>query len=126
MSDRYITGKVETYSSGTAGRALGTARANHFVIDDLASHDPPGPGEAINALELFLSGITACGTLMMERLAKTANLPLKRASVTMEGSIDTQAQREGPPVLDSAKMTFTLFGLSSTQARELVETYKRR
>ena len=124
MSDRYITAQVQTYSSGTAGRALSSARANHFVIDDMASHG--GPGEAINAAELFLSGITGCAVLMMERLARADNLPLKRTHVSMEGSIDTQAQREGPPVLDSARMQFTLVGLTNAQAKELVDTYKRR
>jgi uncharacterized OsmC-like protein len=126
MSDRYITAQVQTYSSGTPGRALSSARTNHFVIDDMASHDHGGPGEAINAAELFLSGITGCAVLMMERLARANNLPLKRTHVSMEGSIDTQAQREGPPVLDSARMKFTLVGLTNAQAKELVDTYKRR
>src|SRR5262245_53613288 len=124
MDDRYITARVQTYTSGTPGRALSSARANHFVIDDLASHG--GPGEAINAAELFLSGITGCAVLMMERLARANNLPLKRTDVRMEGTIDTQAQREGPPVLDSARMQFTLVGLTNSQAKELVDTYKRR
>ncbi len=53
MGDRYITAQVQTYSSGTPGRALCSARTNHFVADDLAAHG--GPGEALNAAELFLS-----------------------------------------------------------------------
>jgi len=96
------------------------------VADDLASHGHGGPGEALNAAELFLSGITACAVLMMERLARASSLPLQRADVTMEGSIDTEAVREGPPVLDRAHMQFTLVGLTNAQAKELVETYKRR
>lgn len=124
MSERYITAQVRTYSSGTPGRALCSARSNHFVADDLGSHG--GPGEAINAAELFLSGITACAVLMMERLARASSLPLQRADITMEGSIDTEAVREGPPVLDRAHMRFELVGLSNAQAKELVETYKRR
>jgi uncharacterized OsmC-like protein len=126
MSDRYITATVQTYSSGTPGRALSSARTNHFVIDDLATHEHGGPGEAINAAELFLSGITGCAVLMMERLARANNLPLKRTHVSMEGAIDTQAVREGPPVLDRANMQFTLVGLTNAQAKELVDTYKQR
>ena len=125
MSERYITAQVRTYSSGTPGRALCSARANHFVADDLASHGHSGPGEAINAAELFLSGITACAVLMMERLAQASSFPLQRAEVSMEGSIDTQAVREGPPVLDRAHMRFELVGLNEAQAKEMVETYKR-
>jgi len=124
MSDRYITAQVKTYSSGTPGRALCSARTNHFVADDLAAHG--GPGEAINAAELFPSGITAGAVLMAERLARASNLPLKRAHVSMEGRIDTEAVREGPPVLDRAHMQFMLVGLTNAQAKELVETYKRR
>ncbi len=126
MSERYITAQVRTYSSGTPGRALCSARTNHFVADDMASHDHSGPGEAINAAELFLSGITACAVLMMERLARASSFPLQRADVSMEGSIDTEAVREGPPVLDRAHLRFELVGLSEAQAKEMVETYKRR
>ena len=125
MSERYITAQVRTYSSGTPGRALCSARANHFVADDIAAHGHGGPGEAINAAELFLSGITACAVLMMERLARASSFPLRRADVSMEGSIDTEAVREGPPVLDRAHMRFELVGLTEAQAKEMVETYKR-
>ena len=84
------------------------------------------PPRRCSAAELFLSGITACATLMMERLAREAKLPLTRADVTMEGTIDTQMQREGPVVLDRARMNFVLAGISEAQAAQLVETYKRR
>ena len=124
MNERYITATVRTYSSGTPGRALSSARHNQFVADDLASHG--GPGEAVNAAELFLSGLTVCAVLMMERLARASSLPLQKAEVTAEGSIDTEAVREGPAVLDRAHMRFELVGLSQAQAKELVETYKRR
>ena len=126
MSEQYITSQVRTYSSGTPGRALCSARTNHFVVDDLASHDHSGPGEAINAAELFLSGITACAVLMMERLAAASDISLQRTDVTMESAIDTQAVREGPPVLDRAHMTFTLVGPTEAQAQEMVNTYKMR
>ena len=124
MSERYITAQVRTYSSGTPGRALNSARHNQFVADDLAAHG--GPGEAINAAELFLSGLTVCAVLMMERLARASSLPLQKADVTAEGAIDTEAVREGPAVLDRARMRFELVGLNTAQAKELVETYKRR
>lgn len=126
MGERYITAQVRTYSSGMPGRALCSARHNHFVADDLATHGYGGPGEAINAAELFLSGLTACAVLMMERLARASGVPLKRAEVSAEGSIDTEAVREGPAVLDRAHMRFELVGPTEAQTREMVETYKRR
>jgi uncharacterized OsmC-like protein len=93
------------------------------VIDDGAGHD--GPGDAPGAGELFLAGITGCATLMMERLARAANAPLKRVEVNMEGVIDTQARREGPAVFESARLEFVMAGIPQAQAREFVDTYKR-
>jgi hypothetical protein len=61
MDDRSLTAEVQTYSGGTPGRALRSARTHPCVIDDLASHG--GPGEAINAAELFLSGLTGCAVM---------------------------------------------------------------
>jgi uncharacterized OsmC-like protein len=125
MADtRYLTGEVRTYSSGTPGRALWQARTNHFVTDDLIDHG--GPGEAATAIELFLGGITACAVFMVERLAKEAGLPLKRAAVGMKAMSDRHALRSGPPVLDCAAMHFELVGITEDAAAKLVETFKRR
>ena len=123
MADRYLKPSVKTVSTGIPGRHIWSARHNHVVIDDSAGHD--GPGDAPGAGELFLAGITGCATLMMERLARHANTPLKRVEVSMEGVIDTQAKHEGPAVFESARMEFIMAGVSETQAREMVETYKR-
>ncbi len=123
MAERYINPKVKTVSTGIPGRHIWSARGNQVVIDDSAAHG--GPGNAPGAGELFLAGITGCATLMVERLAKAANAPLKRVAVSMEGLIDTQAKREGPAVFESAKIHFEIAGLPDAQAREMVETYKR-
>ena len=40
------TYRAASYSSGMSGRALGTIRTNHFVIDDPAEPPYDGPGEA--------------------------------------------------------------------------------
>jgi uncharacterized OsmC-like protein len=123
MAERYIRPKVTTVSTGIPGRHIWSARHNHVVIDDGAGHD--GPGDAPGAGELFLAGITGCATLMMERLARAANAPLKRVEVNMEGVIDTQARREGPAVFESARLEFVMAGIPQAQAREFVDTYKR-
>lgn len=124
MADRYINPKVTTVSTGILGRHIWSARHNHVVIDDSAAHD--GPGDAPGAGELFLAGITGCATPMMERLARSSKAPLKRVEVSMEGLIDTEAKREGPAVFESARLKFVMVGVNDTQAREMVETYKRR
>jgi uncharacterized OsmC-like protein len=124
MADRYIEPRVTTVSTGIPGRHIWSARHNHVIIDDSASHD--GPGDAPGAGELFLAGITGCATLMMERLARAAKAPLKRVEVSMHGVIDTEAKREGPAVFESARLEFVMAGIPEAQAREFVETYKRR
>ena len=124
MAERYIRPKVRTVSTGIPGRHIWTARHNHIVIDDSAAND--GPGDAPGAGELFLAGITGCATLMMERLARAANVALAHVEVNMEGVIDTGSHREGPAVLESARLEFIMAGISQTLAQQFVETYKRR
>lgn len=127
MADENIfTAQAETVSSGIQGRALVSVRTNHFVSDDPDLPAYGGPGEAPNAAELFLSGITSCAVLMVERIARADGLPLERTHAEMEASRDTQAEREGPPVFDSARLTFTFSGLTREQAGQLVETFKGR
>jgi uncharacterized OsmC-like protein len=123
MAERYIRPKVKTVSTAILGRHIWTARHNHVVIDDSTAHG--GPGDAPGAGELFLAGITGCATLMVERLARAANAPLKRVEVNMEGVIDTEAHREGPAVFESARLEFVMAGISQAQAQQFVETYKR-
>ncbi|HKV56544.1 MAG TPA: OsmC family protein [Candidatus Binataceae bacterium] len=124
MADRYIKPKVKTVSTGIAGRHIWSARHNHVVIDDSSAHG--GSGDAPGAGELFFAGITGCATLMVERLARAANAPLKRVEVSMEGVIDTEARREGPAVFESARLEFVMAGIPDAQARQFVETYKQR
>jgi uncharacterized OsmC-like protein len=123
MAERFIRPKVKTVSTGIPGRHIWSARHNHVVIDDSAAHE--GPGDAPGAGELFLAGITGCATLMMERLARTANVSLTHVEVNMEGVIDTEARHEGPAVFESARLEFIIAGVSPAQAQQFVETYKR-
>ena len=123
MADRYINPKVKTVSTGIPGRHIWSARHNHVIIDDSSAHG--GPGDEPGAGELYLAGITGCATLMMERLARHENVPLKRVEVSMEGLIDTEARREGPAVFESARLEFVMAGIPEAKAREFVETYKR-
>jgi uncharacterized OsmC-like protein len=121
-----LTWRAETASSGLRGRALARVRSNNFVVDDYAFPPYNGPGEEPGAAELFLSGITACAVLMLERIAREDGLPLEHVHVEMEGSRDPDAQKPGPPTFDSARMQFSFRGLTREQAGQLVETFKGR
>ena len=124
MSDRFTTTAARSYSSGTQGRCLTSARTNHFVVDD--ADYSGGPHEAITAAESFLSGITACAVLMLERLAREGDIPLEWADISIEATRDREAVHEVYSVYDRVHMRFDLTGPSEAQGRELVEMYKRR
>ena len=119
------TFQAETTSSGTRGRAIASIRTNHFVVDDSAGA-AEGPGEAPSAAELFLSGVTACAVLMIERLARADALPLAHVHAHMSASREPDTARDGIAVFEQARLTLTLAGLTREQAGQLVETFKGR
>ena len=121
-----LTWQAETASSGIPGRALARVRTNNFVVDDYAFPPYNGPGEEPGAAELFLSGVTACAVLMLERIARTEGLPLEHVRASMEATRDPEVQRLGPPTFDSARLTLAFTGLTKEQAGQLVETFKGR
>jgi uncharacterized OsmC-like protein len=118
--------QAETSSSGIPGRALGRIRTNNFLVDDYGFAPYNGPGEEPGAAELFLAGITGCAVLMLERIARTEDLPLEHVHVRMEGERDPDAGKPGPPTLDRAHLDFTFRGLTREQAGHLVELFKGR
>jgi uncharacterized OsmC-like protein len=121
-----LTWQAETSSSGMAGRALGRVRTNNFLVDDYAFAPYNGPGEEPGPAELFLSGITGCAVLMLERIARAEGLPLARVRASIEASRDPDVVRDGPPVLDRARLTLAYAGLTREQAGQLTETFKGR
>ena len=124
--EQTATTRVRSYSSGTRGRILCNARNQHFVVDE--SRRVGGPGEAIDPIEAFLSGISACAVGMVERLANESQLPLRGADVRVEATRDagTPPAHENVTVFRKLRLEISLTGLSSDQAQGLVDTYKRR
>ncbi len=116
MSDVKVD-TVRSYSSGTVGRALNSARTQHFVIDS-----PSGPNEALTSGEAFLAGVSSCGVTLVERHAQETGVPLKRMAVTIEGV----RALANPTTFQSVTLRFELAGVSQSQAEQLVETYKNR
>ncbi len=108
---------VRSYTSGLVGRALNSARTNHFILDS-----PSGPNEALTNGEAFLSGISSCGVTLIEGYAQQHGIPLKRMQVVIEG-IRTLAE---PNRFQAVNMHFELVGVDQAQAEHLVETYRGR
>lgn len=122
-----LTWEAETASLGISGRALARVRDHNFVVDDYAMAPYNGPGEEPGAAELFLAGVTTCAVLMIERIARTEDLPLEHVRATMEASRDPDSQVPGaPPAFDSTRLTLAFRGLTREQAGQLVETFKGR
>ncbi|MFQ5860988.1 MAG: OsmC family protein [Dehalococcoidia bacterium] len=125
MADEHIiTNLVKSYTSGTPGRSLNNARMHHLVVDG-----PPyagGPGEELTPAEVFLSGVSACAVLLVERAAQQSGVPFQRAEVAIEGLRDTRDIDEVPAHFENVKMRFELWGPVQRQAEELVATYQHR
>ena len=108
---------VRSYSTGTPGRALNSARHNHFVLDS-----PSGPNEALTNGEAFLAGVSSCGVTLIEKYALEQKVPLQSMAVTIEG-IRSDAE---PNRFQCINVSFALRGVSQGQADELVEVWKSR
>jgi len=117
MSEGLKIDTVRSYSSGTVGRALNSARANHFVLDS-----PNGPNEALTNGEAFLSGISSCGVTLIEMYAQQNGIPLTGMQVTIEG-IRSLAS---PNSFQAINLRFEIAGVDQAQAEKLVQTYTSR
>jgi uncharacterized OsmC-like protein len=105
---------------GIPGRCLNTARNHHFVIDE-----PPyggGPGEELTPAEAFLSGISGCAVLLLEKFAREESLPLRSVEAEIEG-IRT---KENPADFVQVNLRLELKGVTPLHAERLVERFKGR
>ena len=119
MTQLALAYKVRSYSTGTPGRAICNARNHHFVADDAG-------GDEVGAGELFLSGIGACAVNMVERLARTDQIPLQWMDVSIEAYRDPDKVPGKRTVYDDIRIRFQMWGLDDDQAHGLVETWKQR
>ena len=108
---------VRSYSTGTPGRALNSARHNHFVLDS-----PSGPNEALTNGEAFLAGVSSCGVTLIEKYALEQKVPVKGMQVAIEG-IRSNAE---PNRFQGVNVSFEIWGVTQGQAEELVEVWKSR
>lgn len=113
--DELLVTAVYSRTSGVRGRSLNSARKHHFVID--GSGDP---AEEITPGEAFLSGISACGVLMVERVAAERGVPLRVA----EAWIDGMRRPSDTSRYERIDLRFRLDGPTREQAEALVEHYR--
>jgi uncharacterized OsmC-like protein len=109
---------ARTTSIGVKGRCVTSARTNHVVIDEPPFHG--GPGEAMTPGEVFLSGIMACGVLLVESFAHKDKLPVRKVS----GSIQGVRKKSNPADFIGVNLSFEIEGIGQKDAEALVERFK--
>ena len=117
-------GAVRSYQTKVFGRCISAVGDHHFVVDHAVGQE--GPGEQPGPVEYFLSGVSSCGVLMVEREAKNRGIPLQSLEVTIQAvRRDPTGHSSGPMTFQSAAVDFEFEGPTEAQATELVEHYKR-
>jgi len=115
LDEELLVTAVHSRTSGVPGRSLNDARRHHFVID--ASGEQ---AEEITPGEAFLSGLSACGVLMLERQAAERGVPLHVA----EAWIDGFRRRSDTTWYERVDLRFRVSGPARQEAEELVEYYR--
>ena len=119
MAELERTYLVQTYSSGTHGRAICNARTHQWVADDSG-------GDFVGAGEYFLSGITACAVNMVERIALTDDAPVDFMEVSAEAYRDPDAVPGDVSLYADVRIHFKIWGVDDDQGNYLVDTWKKR
>jgi uncharacterized OsmC-like protein len=117
-ADDLVINRVHSSTTETPGRAANEVRGNHFVIDEPTHLG--GPGEQITPADAFLSGVAACGVLMVQGRARDTGVGLKRLEVDLEAV----RQRSDTSVFQRIEMRFRFSGPTEAEARALVEHYQ--
>ena len=112
-------------STDTFGRVLCSARNHHFVVDGPEQNGCPG--EEITPAELFLSAVASCGVELIQVLAKSSDMRLDGIIVDINGVIDrSKPVRADVSLFNAVSLRFHMKGVTETDARQLVEKFKRR
>ena len=116
---------VRALSTETFGRVQCSARNHHFIIDGPVQNGCPG--EEITPAEAFLAGVGACGVELLQVIGKEQQLPVREITVEITGTIDrANPVRPDVTVFNAVQLQFTLRGVTTNQANDLVERFKRR
>jgi uncharacterized OsmC-like protein len=122
------TATLSAQLSNQPGRAIVSARGNHFVIDSV----PPleGPNQERNPLDLLLGSLATCGTFIFERSGQEMELPLTGITTTVEGDFDPRgvaSMDEGiDPRLQAFRVNIDVEGINKGQAKKMVEQFEQR
>jgi uncharacterized OsmC-like protein len=101
------------------GRAIVSARGNHFVVDSI----PPlgGPNEERNPMDVLLGAQSTCATFIFETAAQELGIPLNAISATVEADLNPAGIKDGSvnPRIQAMRIHFDLDGPTDEQAEQL-------
>jgi uncharacterized OsmC-like protein len=117
MADDLVSSSVHTTTTRVHGRTLNSARGHHFILDG-----PTRPGEEVNSMEAFLTGISSCATHLFEDFADEEGIPLQQADV----SIEAVRRRDALNAFDHITITVRMEGPTRAQAEHLIERFTGR
>jgi uncharacterized OsmC-like protein len=116
---------VAARSTDVFGRVLCSARDHHFVVDGPVQNGCPG--ESMTPTELILYAIACCGVELVQVIARDDEIPLRSVAVEAHGMIDRAKQaRSDVTLLNQVRLRFFLEGVEDAQAKQLIESFKRR
>lgn len=118
--------RVSAQLSNQAGRAIVSARGNHFIVDSV----PPleGPNEELNPLDMMLGALATCGLFVAERTSQELDIPLYNVLASVEGDLDPSgvAGSGTNPRLQVIRIHLNLEGANREQMGQLVENFTAR
>jgi uncharacterized OsmC-like protein len=116
---------VSAASTETFGRVLCSARNHHIVVDGPEQNGCPG--EEMTPVEVFLAAVAACGVELVQVIARSENLPLKRVAVQISSTQDrSKPVRPDVSLLNSVHVKFRLEGVSRQEGERLIGAFKQR
>jgi uncharacterized OsmC-like protein len=120
------TGKAFMQTSNLPGRALVSARGNHFIV---SSAPPLGhSSEEINPVEAMLAALGTCSIFVHETAAIEQGIPLNNASAVVAADWDVRGLRgeDFNPQMQQIRVHLTLDGPDAAQAELLEEEFVSR
>lgn len=123
---KLATAMVSAQLSNQPGRAIVSARGNHFIVDSV----PPleGPNEELNPLDMILSSFATCGLFVAEKVALDDGIPLTDLVVTAEGDLNPAGVKDGSvsPNIQIFRVHMMLPGASDEQVKTIVDNFETR
>jgi len=126
VAEGLATAQVVAQLSNQPGRAIVSARGNHFIVDSVPPLD--GPNEERNPLDLMLGALATCGTFIYEKAAMEMGISLEDIITSVEGDFHPAGVKTGEvnPRIQALRVQMTLTGASAEQAEDLAEEFRTR